>query len=345
MKKLLTTSALAAAFISGSAIAQTTVTGELRIGYRATDTAASSNVGANRGFGHEAQFNIQTKGKLNNGLDFAAGMSFEGDAGGAPAGDENMYIDFISGNTTISISRDHIQRSDSDRSAALLVGYAASEVPLGLTGVSADDSSNLFQANIGAAPGQAFGIAALQKTDFGTFSINYVPVNAAPGNSETHGHTASTSGEAAYEVGFVGNVGVKGLNVSAFKNSEDTRAAQTAKREGTNYGASYNFGAVTVGVNKKDHKGSGSLSTTAEVTEKQYAIAYAVTPTLTLGARLDKAEGGGRTQEAEVKSVQLGYNLGPIAVIAGYADVENIHGSTATKEDGKVGFVQLRAAF
>jgi hypothetical protein len=345
MKKLLTTTALAAVFISGSAIAQTTVTGDLRIGYKAIETSAGSNHGANRGFGTESQINIQTKGKLNNGLDFAAGMSFEGDGDSAPVQDENTYIDFISGNTTISIGRDHIQRSDSDRSAALLVGYAASEIPAGFMPTATTDSSNLFQANIGAAPGQKFGIAALQKTDMGTFSINYVPINAGPGTSESYQNTAATAGKAAYEVGFVGNVGVKGLNVSAFKNSEEQLAGKTAKREATNYGANYNFGAVTVGANKKDHKGSGSLSTTAEITEKQYAIAYAVTPTLTLGARLDKADGGGRTAQAEIKSVQLGYNLGAISVIAGVADVENILGSTATNEDGKVGFVQLRGAF
>ena len=207
------------------------------------------------------------------------------------------------------------------------------------------DSSNLFQANIGAAPGQKFGIAALQKTPVGTFSVNYVPVNEAPGTSESYANTAATAGKAAYEVGFVGDVGVKGLNVIAFKNSEEQLAGKTAKREATNYGASYNFGAVTVGANKKDHKGSGSLSTTAEITEKQYAIAYALTPTLTLGARLDKADGGGTTAEAEIKSVQLGYNLGAISVIAGVADVENILGGTATNQDGKVGFVQLRGAF
>ena len=345
MKKLLTTTALAAAFISGSAIAQTTVTGDLRIGYKAIETSSGSNHGANRGFGTESQINIQTKGKLNNGLDFAAGMSFEGDANVAPVQDENTYIDFISGNTTISIGRDHIQRSDSDRSAALLVGYAASEIPAGFMPTATTDSSNLFQANIGAAPGQKFGIAALQKTTVGTFSVNYVPVNDAPGTSESYANTAATAGKAAYEVGFVGDVGVKGLNVIAFKNSEEQLAGKTAKREATNYGASYNFGAVTVGANKKDHKGSGSLSTTAEITEKQYAIAYALTPTLTLGARLDKADGGGTTAEAEIKSVQLGYNLGAISVIAGVADVENILGGTATNQDGKVGFVQLRGAF
>ena len=76
MKKLLTTTALAAAFISGSAIAQTTVTGDLRIGYKAIETSAGSNHGANRGFGTESQINIQTKGKLNNGLEFAAVKQF-----------------------------------------------------------------------------------------------------------------------------------------------------------------------------------------------------------------------------------------------------------------------------
>ena len=219
MKKLLTTTALAAVFISGSAIAQTTITGDVRIGYKAIETSAGSNHGANRGFGQETQINIQTKGKLNNGLDFAMGMSLEGDANNAPASDENTYVDFISGNTTISISRDHIQRADSDRSAAQLMGYAASEIPAGFMPSTTTDSSNLFQANLGSAPGQRFGIAALQKTDMGTFSINYVPVAAGPGTSESYQNTAHTAGKAAYEVGFVGNVGVKGLNVSAFKNS------------------------------------------------------------------------------------------------------------------------------
>jgi len=57
------------------------------------------------------------------------------------------------------------------------------------------------------------------------------------------------------------------------------------------------------------------------------------------------AEGGGTTQDAKIKSVQLGYNLGPVAVIAGVADVENLLGGTAANQDGRVGFVQLRGQF
>ena len=345
MKKLLTTTALAAVFISGSAIAQTTVSGELRIGFKGAETVKGTS-GGNSGFGTESQINVQTKGKTNIGLDYAAGMSFEWDGDQTAAvNNENTYIDFISGNTTISVGRDHIQRSDSDRSAAQLVGHAASEIATGVVSLATNanaDSSNLFQASLGAAPSQSFGIAALQKTTVGTFSVNYVPNNTAAGTSESYNNTKA---KAAYEVGFVGDLGVKGLTVSAFKNSEDTRDAKASKREATNMGASYNFGSVTVAYNQKDHKGSGSLSETVDTTEKQYAIAYAVTPTLTVGYREDRADGGASTQDAKIQSLQLGYNLGPVALIAGVADVKNVLGTTAAIEDARVGFIQLRGAF
>ena len=351
MKKLLTTTALAAVFISGSAIAQTTVTGELRIGYKAIETTKQTS-GANSGFGTETQINIRTKGKTNLGFDYAAGTSFENDGDQTAAIlNEETYMDFISGDTTISIGRDHIQRSDSDRSAAQLVGYAASEIALGIMKntvgqegktSTAPDSANLFQSSLGAAPSQSFGVAALQKTPVGTFSINYVPNNQAPGTSESYN---GLQGKSAYELGFTGNLGVKGLNVIAFKNTEEKRDAKPAKREATNLGANYNFGSLTVAYNQKDHKGSGSLSETVDVTEKQYAIAYAVTPTLTVSIRQDKASGAATAETAKINSLQLGYNLGPVALIAGVADVSNVQGTTSVLEDSRVGFVQLRGAF
>ena len=93
------------------------------------------------------------------------------------------------------------------------------------------------------------------------------------------------------------------------------------------------------------NKGSGSLSTTADTTEKQYAVAYAVSPTLTVAYREDRADGSGQAEKAKIKSLQLGYNLGPVALIAGVADVTNVQGTTSVLEDARVGFVQLRGAF
>ncbi len=70
MKKLLLSTALTGVLITTSAIAQTSVTGNMTIGLRSTSekgalgaTATSSK----RGMLAETQLNVQNKGKLNNG--------------------------------------------------------------------------------------------------------------------------------------------------------------------------------------------------------------------------------------------------------------------------------------
>jgi hypothetical protein len=78
MKKLLLTTALAGAtLVASNAIAQTTVSGNLDISFKnlSREGTAGATQASQRGFGKEAQLNIQNKGKLNNGMDYAAGFS------------------------------------------------------------------------------------------------------------------------------------------------------------------------------------------------------------------------------------------------------------------------------
>jgi hypothetical protein len=356
MKKLLVTSALAGVMIGGSALAQTSITGELRIGYKAISN--DSAIQSNRGFGTEQQINIQTKGKTNIGWDYAAGFSLENDGNETTQSgtlfNENVYMDFINGNTTLTIGRDHIQRSDTARSNGVLFGYDPRDVVDGM-GTVITDSSILFQQNIGAAPSQSFGIGIVQNAPgIGSFSINYVPENsAAVAASEA---SMNNGGKSAYEIGFVGDLGVKGLNVYAFKHEEQKRDANTKKLEGENYGIKYTMGQVTAGYTRKEHNGAGLIGGTAitssniEVRENHYGLAYAVNNNLTVGANLFRAETKGANtgfaQEAEIKVVQVGYNLGPVALTAGYAKAENVDGTTATAADSDgIGFVRLIGAF
>jgi hypothetical protein len=356
MKKLLVTSALAGVMIGGSALAQTSVTGELRIGYKAISN--DSAIQSNRGFGTEQQINIQTKGKTNIGWDYAAGFSLENDGNeNTQTGtlfNENVYMDFINGNTTLTIGRDHIQRSDSARSNGVLFGYDPRDVVDGM-GTVTTDSSILFQQNIGAAPSQSFGIGLVQNAPgIGSFSINYIPENSANVAASEAG--MNTGGKSAYEVGFVGDLGVKGLNVYAFKHEEKKRDTNTKKLEGENYGIKYTMGQVTAGYTRKEHNGAGLIGGTAvtssniDVTENHYGLAYAVNNNLTVGVNLYKADTSGANtgfaQDAEIRVVQLGYNLGPVALTAGYAKAENVEGTTAAAADAdSIGFVRLIGAF
>jgi hypothetical protein len=373
MKKLMLTTAIASVLVT-SAMAQTTITGELRINYKAisadktpfgNQTAAAGTVSgynlvntANtspitqttiagavgtaqngdtyQGFGSEQQINIQTKGKLNiGGLEYAAGFSLENDGDqGSTLFNENTYMDFTnaSSGTTISFSRDHIQRSDTDRSAAVLVGFSPNDLSQAQYA-----TTTLFQQNIGAQPGQVFGAAILQKTPIGTFSYNFAPNNAGPAQSED----VVNDTKAAYEYGFVGDLGVKGLNAYYFKNKEtDTVTTKIVAAEAKSWGASYNVGQVSVGY--ADKKYNSAATTMAETSEKHYGVAYAVDNNLTVGLLYAKADISGATGDnrssaqtgtQKVKAIQLGYALGPVDLTASYAKNTDMLGVDGNDSD------------
>ena len=385
MKKLMLTTAIASVLTS-AAIAQTSITGELRISYK--DVSADKGLASTGtkdtayGFGAEQQINIQNKGKLKvGGLDYAAGFSIEND--GEQTGtlfNENVYMNLInaSSGTTISFGRDHIQRSDSDRSATNLVGFTPNELSqTGNTG-----TATRFNQNLGPAASQQMGIALIQAIpNIGTFSANYVPNNAAPsagsftqvttaasltgttvtgtgvpvvnasnvGTSSSEAVNANTT--AAYEIGFVGSLGVKGLEVAYFK-SENNDLANTwqntaVKAEAVNYGAKYNFGSFTVGANQKKY--NPEAATLIENKETAYAAAYAINPDLSVGVLYGKAtqQGGagvtGRGVDQKIKAVNLGYNLGPVALAAGYAKNEDTLGLAGADTD--IFMIRLLGAF
>jgi len=342
MKKLLATTALAGVVLGGSAFAQTTITGELRLGYKAMSHATAAT--SSRGFGTEQQINVQNKGKTNIGWDYAAGFSLEND--GEQTGtlyNENVYMDFINpgSGTMITIGRDHIQRSDSARNASVFFGYDASDV---IEGVYSATTTQLIQASPGAAIGQSYGIGIVQDVaKIGKLSYNYVPSTSAPATSEETQRDNATGG---YEVGFTGNLGVAGLNTYAFKQETSSPiAGNTIKGEVKNFGISYNVGQISAGYERTVHQGK-STSLVREITENGYGVAYAITKDLSIQGNITKAKQDGAAAEAEVKSIQLGYNLGPVALVVGYGEGENLNGATgiANQVDG-VGFVRLLGAF
>ncbi len=350
-KNILVTSALAGSlmFLGSNAIAQTKIDGTLAIGYKTISyDAAGSTKDGMRGLGREAQLNVSNSGNLNvGGLKYAAGFALEFDGasekntvGNISIGNENTYIDIIAGNTTLTFGVDHIQNSD--RSTAHFVGLNFEDL---------DNGNTYMLSSVGANPKESMGAGIVQKTPMGSFSAYYVPSNGVNGGdddldgmSEDAQGQASTSNKdraSAYEIGFVGDLGVKGLNVHAFKNKEKSNVgSQNAVTglEGSNYGISYNFGQFTVGADKKKSEGkytttSGDFDTTTKQTS--YGVAYAITPTLTLGASYAKADTNhaSNVQDEKAKTVALGYNLGPVVAEVQYGTFENAKGVSGADSD------------
>jgi len=376
MKKLMLTTAIASV-LTTAAIAQTSITGELRLNWKSVSGSkgltAAGTKDTSYGFGAEQQINFATKGKINlGGLDYAAGFSIEND--GEQTGtlfNENVYMDFTnaSSGTTISFGRDHIQRSDSDFSATNLVGFTPNE----LTQMNnATAGGTWFNQNLGPAASQQYGIALLQKTPVGTFSYNYVPNNAKASayasvagtavtggtvnsdrttvvDADTVGHAGSEAVNpnttAAYEYGFVGDLGIKGLQAHYFKSKNEdftmVWANGAVSAEAKNYGVRYNMGEFTLGANKKVY--NSEAATLTETTETAYAVAYAVNKDLSIGVIKAKADRNTSAVDQNVKGINLGYNLGPVALAAGYAKTTDALGTAGADND--VFMIRLLGAF
>jgi hypothetical protein len=362
-KMLRTTALVGSLFVLGTSVsnAQTTITGQLDLSYRAvSNDKADKKQDSFRGFGKESQINIANKGKLNNGMDYAAGFSLEfdgndtasttagggGDLSGAANG-ENVYIDLISGNTTITFGADHIQNPDSHAhinpaGVGYITGYTVGIGGLYPTGAN--------------SPYNAYGAGIVQTVPgFGKVSANYVPnptfgtsniagtVGPEIGNAATVSHYDGAA-ESAYEVGFVGDFGVKGLTVLAFKNSETNKqdaSTVTNKTKGHRIGASYNFGQITVGLDKAEQTGTTGI----ELDGKAASVTFAATKDFSIGATYGKADSSAAgTVDEKIKLISLGYNLGPVAVNATVRDIEN-QGGLTSNGDSQDAIVRLSTKF
>jgi hypothetical protein len=355
MKNKLITTALVSSMLGAgitASVAQTTVSGNLDLSYLAS--SAKGNAGAInsfRGFGKESQINLANKGKLNNGMDYAAGFSLEMDGpDNGPTGmhEEGVYINIISGDTTFGIGSDSVQNPDSNPTILAGFGYIRSDATINLSGV-ATAVTGLYSAGANS-PYSAYGVNLVQKTPIGSFSALYVPTASTNVGALNDIHNSSNAAaaepgitrgasESAYELGFKGDLGVKGLNAMAFMNRSDKKNSVTVggEEKGLRIAAVYTTGPFSIagdyakveGVNT----GIASIANVAgeEIKSKSIGLGYAITPNLTASITRAQAEPkatvAGRTNaDEEIDILALGYSLGPVAISAQYKQTDNIAG-------------------
>ena len=357
MKNMLTRTALVGSALLLSttlANAQTTVSGNLTLNFKGISNDLAAARKDYQFFGKEAQINVANKGKLSNGMDYAAGFSLEFDGADANnnnsanansallqgATNENTYIDFIAGNTTVTIGADHIQNPDN--SMANLVGIIDMDDAVSGVQNSTGNAVTSFVSSANSAY-QAYGVGVIQTIpNIGKISVNYTPdrtTGLANGdtlsvNTTNNLGTQYDTGNSAYEIGFVGDLGVKGLQVQAFYNDSESGISNKTDLKGEMYGARYNFGQITVAAQRGKTKSSDITATTVE--SDSFGVAYAVTPALSVGLSYGKSDKTGTTVDETIKQLSVGYNLGPVTVGASFAKVSDLGNVTGIDGDTMV---------
>ncbi|PHX88585.1 MAG: hypothetical protein CK535_06045 [Pelagibacteraceae bacterium] len=352
MKKLLLSTALVGVVLSTSAIAQTTIGGNMTVGFRAlkeTGAAGAVTTNSKQGMLMETQINVASKGKLNNGMDYAAGFSLELDASDVAGtatsfksmANENVYIDLISGSTTFSAGIDHM--NDFDRSMIPVVGEIGKST--GSQG-GATAKTNMLADPIGTS--NAAGVAVRQAfPGLGQITLAYAPTMSCSktqpagcgGNDTTPLEGPEGSGYSALLE--LSNVGISGLALEAGIVTQKKKVGSelTSTRDGQfmTAGVKYTTGAVTLGYNRKEYEYGGDAAAvdsfaTANETRKQndYGIAYTA-GNVSYGAIYQVTSSNIASElDEKYKSVAVGYNLGAIAAkvnLGRHTDVGGVAGT------------------
>ena len=333
-KTLLLTTALIGSLLIGSAQAQTSITGELKMAYKSVE-GFGTGTPSNSGFTSERQINFANKGKLNNGLDYAAGFSLEQDGnedGGTTSttkaidGGEGNYFNIISGNTTITLGMDHILNGDYaivPRAGAPMneeIGNLGGESARTGTRTGLQYSQSLGDNN------ESMGLGVIQTIpSVGRLAVNFVP------RSDDKAQTADTAvpitavGKSAYSVFFVGDLGVKGLQVALERAQNEKNTLNDTDQKVTAFGASYTMGDFSVGAERQKFTDGSKAET--ETTE--LGLTYKINNNASAGIGKIKTEGKNTSGAAlgndeEIKYLQIGYNLGGFSTQLSVIDADNI---------------------
>jgi len=269
---------------------------------------------------------------------------------------ENNYIDIISESTgtTLTISSDHIQNARGGM--ANIVGQHAED----FTGGVNKTTTSLAMDYAGTFVAESFGVGIVQNVGkLGKVSYLYVPNHTAAAVSGTKDSSTQAAGvvaddgdailgsddkPTAYEYGFIGDLGVKGLTVKAFKSQEGQIHGNVNKTTGQNLGIKYNYDVFTVGVNQMKQKvGATTAAGRLETKQMEYGLGLAVNKDLSIGLYMNKAKKDGAAADEKTQSVAVGYSLGPVALSAQYGNVDNMGG--VADKDANVLYMALTTAF
>ena len=326
----------------------------MTVGLRSTaETAAAgaTSTASKRGMLVETQLNVQSKGKLNNGMDYAAGfaLEFDGDQTASTTGaksinNENTYIDLISGGTTLSFSIDHM--NDFDRSMAPKVGEHG-----GGTGAAggATTATMILVDPINTAT--AFGINLRQAfPGIGQITLGFNPTatcsstdSAGCGGSDT-AVVEGNEGSAYSALLELSNLGIKGLSAEAGYMSQQRKVGSTTSptrdAQFITAGLSYTDGPFSIGYNRKEFEAGSSTETRHQ---NDVGLAYTV-GNISYGAYYQKVESNLATKVDETyKALAIGYNLGPVAAMVNVAKNSDLGGTSGADLDSIT--LKLRTSF
>ena len=334
-KLLLTTAIASGMMISSAALAEVKVSGDVEATYKSVsyDVAGEQKNGGG-GLGMETNIAISYKGALDNGLNVSAGSIIEdgiADSEHLTIGGEviSFTVGQDVGHHLTSTVVPHI--SDQD---GTLYAQESTKTPNMFTKIA------LVKNQQGGATHEPLHVSLDAKVASGTATFRYTP-----SDSTTSDSGVVDSDTSAIEILYSGSLGVEGLKVqvgTARQTPQDDSVTNTDDEVLNKYGASYNFGQVSVGAQRQQY--DSGAATNSDTTQDTFAVVFAANDQIRIGARYTKVDKDGLTADEKMKTLEIGYNLGGLGIELAIGQMENVAGEAANG-DADVYQIRTKQAF
>jgi hypothetical protein len=325
LNKLKLTTALvgAATLVSGASFAETKITGDIEQVYNTVSRdKADDQINGARAFSNETNIALSGSKDLDIGATLKYGFVLED----GTSDTEYTTLEFANG-FSVSVAEDAGANLGSTAIPYVSDNFETVATSTGVTSYKEDGTG------LDGSPHESAHIAFGFKADAGAFTYRYAP----SGDSKT-GDNSSTAGAddggSETEVMFSGSLGIEGAKVIVgqytIEQANDATAGDEQKFK--RYGASYNFGNITVAA-ERTKADTGATTAGAEVETDKFGVAFAASDSLSLGIYTFDADKDGEANDEEGQMIQVGYNLGGLGLEFSFAQVENAGNSSGKDAD------------
>ena len=194
--------------------------------------------------------------------------------------------------------------------------YGESWDLIGSTKVAPAAGQALKQGAVGGfATNNSFFYDAPEMVDGLDINLSYTPSG-----------TGRPDGTVSYALAYTG---VEGLTIGY--GADDNGLSGTSKIETETMYAKYAFGSFTVGFQESEAEQSGATAGDDEFSG--HGITYQVSDDLTIGYNATEKQFGDKTQDQENKALSVSYTSGGMTIAAAQVSMDNVGGSTASRDD------------
>ena len=308
--------------LAGSLIATSAFAGSMSVGGSAgLGFSGSSNQDNANQWSSGDSLTFTGSGELDNGMT----VTMKQEIDGGIMDDRSVSVS-MDGMGTLTLNNHGGSSAMSAVDDTTPTAYGESWDLIGSTATTTVGQASKEGAIGGFATNESFFYDAPEMVEGLDVNISYTPSGTTTTGAESTTKLARPDGTVSWALAYTG---VEGLTVGYAV--DDNGFNGTSKLETEVMHAKYAFGSFTIGFTESEQ--DQSEATAGDDEFSAHGITYQVSDDLTIGYNASERQFGDKTADQESKAISVSYTSGGMTISAAHVSMDNVGGSTLSRDD------------